>query len=574
MSALTPDSKFGKVQSPRDIQQPKSSVLDNLGIGIKQGFEETTLAYAKDYNLLVRARNGKDDTIAFDEWNESNPYYREDISWSEDLTWDIARNIQDELAIQEQANAITERATGLGKVARFGGMFVGAALDPINFIPFTFGAGKAVSWLGRASRIGAANAIIEGTTITPLALAAQEARGIEFGLDDVALNLGFAFGAGFGLSSVVDGARGAFRAARSQQIKVDKEVLDEVNKIKSPLDEGTQSTDIDLVGAKTILGANRRTGTAEATDTNLLKNTNISNLTETPIIVRTDGFVSKNIKDRGAKLYKEDNFLVVEGSRFDIVKIVPTLQTRIDKNVFPQVLFKFTDTLDDEVIAFERLAQRTKLLEKQTGRTAKLDDTQVERTRVKIEEESFDIELDDTGKVKSVFNVKNGKRTTKLPKKEAQQTIRTLSETVELKKKQLNTELQDSSVRNIDKQLIANRGGRQSSDDLLKTKEAYRTKDIISAADESRGSLYNKTAKQVDDMIVAVMSQPVFKKRQLDDLGITYKKDTGELIIRNPKEAAKDSLGRILVDLKNKQQALKKERQAIEELHLCLPIGS
>ena len=100
MSALTPDSKFGKVQSPSDIQQPKSSVLDNLGIGIKQGFEETTLAYAKDYNLLVRARNGKDDTIAFDEWNESNPYYREDISWSEDLTWDIARNIQDELAIQ------------------------------------------------------------------------------------------------------------------------------------------------------------------------------------------------------------------------------------------------------------------------------------------------------------------------------------------------------------------------------------------------------------------------------------------------------------------------------------------
>ena len=75
-------------------------------------------------------------------------------------------------------------------------------------------------------------------------------------------------------------------------------------------------------------------------------------------------------------------------------------------------------------------------------------------------------------------------------------------------------------------------------------------------------------------MIVAVMSQPVFKKRMLDKLGITYKRDTGELIIRNPNEAAKDSLGRILVDLKNKQQALKKEKQAIEELHLCLPVGS
>jgi len=75
-------------------------------------------------------------------------------------------------------------------------------------------------------------------------------------------------------------------------------------------------------------------------------------------------------------------------------------------------------------------------------------------------------------------------------------------------------------------------------------------------------------------MIVAVMSQPVFKKRMLDELGITYKKDTGELIIKNPNEAAKDPIGRILVDLKNKQQQLKKEQKALEELHTCLPIGS
>ena len=107
---------------------------------------------------------------------------------------------------------------------------------------------------------------------------AKDARGIEFGASDVALNLGFAFGAGFGLSTIADGARGAFRIARSAQFKTDKDVLTEVEKIKSPLDEGTVSTDVDLVGAKTILGANRRTGTAEATDTNLLKNTNLSNI--------------------------------------------------------------------------------------------------------------------------------------------------------------------------------------------------------------------------------------------------------------------------------------------------------
>ena len=145
MTALTPSSKFGRIQQPTDLQIPKSSVLENLGIGAKQGFEETTIAYAKDYNLLQRARSGEDDIIPFDEWNESNPYYREDISWSEDLSWNIARNIQDEFSLQEEALAITERATGLGKVARFGGMFAGAALDPINFIPFTFWRSKIVS---------------------------------------------------------------------------------------------------------------------------------------------------------------------------------------------------------------------------------------------------------------------------------------------------------------------------------------------------------------------------------------------------------------------------------------------
>ena len=155
---------------------------------------------------------------------------------------------------------------------------------------------------------------------------------------------------------------------------------------------------------------------------------------------------------------------------------------------------------------------------------------------------SFDIELDNkTGRVKSVFNVKNGRRTTKLPKKEATQKVKTLSETVELRKNVLNRELQESSVRKIDEQLISNRGGRLANDELLKTKEAYRNKDVISAADESRGSLYNTTAKDTDKMIAAVLSQPVFKKRQLDDLGIIYKKDTGELIIKDTARANKDS---------------------------------
>jgi len=571
---LSPSSTFGKVQSPNDIQIPHSSVLDNLGVGVKEGLQETTIAYAKDINLLMRAKNGQDDTIAFEEWNESNPYYREDISWSEDLTWNIARNIQDEFAIQEEANAITERATGLGKVARYGGMFVGAALDPVNFVPFTFGAGKSLSWLGRASRIGAANTVIEATTITPLALAAQQARGRELEASDVALNLGFAFAAGAGLSALADGVKGAFRLARAAQIKTDPNVVKQMDELKSPLDDTQVTTDVDLTTVKTLLGTKRIKGTADAADTNLLKNYNVDNIS-TPIVVRTDGTFSTNVSDRGIKIYKENNLLVVEGSRYDVVKIIPTLQSRISKEIFPQVEFKFTDTLNDEIIAYERIEQRTKQLEQETGRKAELSKTEVERTRVKIEEESFDIEIDQTtGRVKEVYNVKNGKRTTKLEKKEAEQKIKTLSEIAETKKKDFNAESQERAVNKIDQQLIDNRGGRQSTEDLLKTKNAYRDKDIVTAADESRGTLYNTTAKDVNKMIVAVLSQPVFKKRHLDDLGIKFNKTTGELTITDRSKANKDPLGRILVELKEKQEVLLKERQAVEELHTCLPIGS
>jgi|TARA_R110000868_G_scaffold234986_1_gene488708 hypothetical protein len=568
---LSPVSSFGKVLEKSDIQVPKSGVLENLGAGARQGFEETTIAYLQDANLLLRAKNGVDDAIPVEEWNDTNPYYREDIKWSEDLTWNVARNIQDELAIQETANALYERATTGGKVARYAGMFGGAVLDPINIVPFTFGAAKAATWLERAARIGAANTIIEATTITPLGIAVEKARGIETTASDVLTNLGFAFGAGAGLSVLADGAVGAFRAARSMRTVTDKKIVEDMDTLKSPLDDEKVTSEINLVATKAIIGTKKINGTVDSTDSNLLKNYNINNVDQ-PINVKTDGTISTGNTDNGVKIFKEDKFLVVEGTSKDIVKILPTLQTRISSDKFPQIEIRFTDTLNDEIIAVERIADRVKALEQQTGVKAELDTTIVERTRVEIEDQTFDIELDNTtDKVKEIYLVKNSRRVRKLNKEEKAQAIETLSQTVELRKNTLNTELQDRSPQKIDRQIVDNRGGRQESDELLSSKEAYRTKDIITAADEGRGAVYNQTSKDIDTMITAVLSQPVFKKRHLDDLGITWNKNTGELVIRNTDEAVKDPIGRILVELKNKQQQLKKEQQALEELHICLP---
>ena len=568
---LSPVSSFGKVLEKSDIQVPKSGVLENLGAGARQGFEETTIAYLQDANLLLRAKNGVDDAIPVEEWNDTNPYYREDIKWSEDLTWNVARNIQDELAIQETANALYERATTGGKVARYAGMFGGAVLDPINIVPFTFGAAKAATWLERAARIGAANTIIEATTITPLGIAVEKARGIETTASDVLTNLGFAFGAGAGLSVLADGAVGAFRAARSMRTVTDKKIIEDMDTLKSPLDDEKVTSEINLVATKAIIGTKKINGTVDSTDSNLLKNYNINNVDQ-PINVKTDGTISTGNTDNGVKIFKEDKFLVVEGTSKDIVKILPTLQTRISSDKFPQIEIRFTDTLNDEIIAVERIADRVKALEQQTGVKAELDTTIVERTRVEIEDQTFDIELDNTtDKVKEIYLVKNSRRVRKLNKEEKAQAIETLSQTVELRKNTLNTELQDRSPQKIDRQIVDNRGGRQESDELLSSKEAYRTKDIITAADEGRGAVYNQTSKDIDTMITAVLSQPVFKKRHLDDLGITWNKNTGELVIRNTDEAVKDPIGRILVELKNKQQQLKKEQQALEELHICLP---
>tara|TARA_R110000822_G_scaffold257949_1_gene383418 strand:+ start:3 stop:1040 length:1038 start_codon:yes stop_codon:yes gene_type:complete len=341
--------------------------------------------------------------------------------------------------------------------------------------------------------------------------------------------------------------------------------------LKSPLDDEKVTSEINLVATKAIIGTKKINGTVDSTDSNLLKNYNINNVDQ-PINVKTDGTISTGNTDNGVKIFKEDKFLVVEGTSKDIVKILPTLQTRISSDKFPQIEIRFTDTLNDEIIAVERIADRVKALEQQTGVKAELDTTIVERTRVEIEDQTFDIELDNTtDKVKEIYLVKNSRRVRKLNKEEKAQAIETLSQTVELRKNTLNTELQDRSPQKIDRQIVDNRGGRQESDELLSSKEAYRTKDIITAADEGRGAVYNQTSKDIDTMITAVLSQPVFKKRHLDDLGITWNKNTGELVIRNTDEAVKDPIGRILVELKNKQQQLKKEQQALEELHICLP---
>ena len=49
---LSPTTTFSKVKTPNDIQIPNSSVFENLGVGTRQGLQETTLAYAKEINLL------------------------------------------------------------------------------------------------------------------------------------------------------------------------------------------------------------------------------------------------------------------------------------------------------------------------------------------------------------------------------------------------------------------------------------------------------------------------------------------------------------------------------------------
>ncbi len=399
----------------------------------------------------------------------------------------------------------------------------------------------------------------------------EKARGIETDALDVMRNLGFAFGAGAGLSVLADGAKGAFRAARSMITPVEKKVIDDIDNLKSPLDDETVTTEINLVATKAIVGTKKVNGTVDSTDKNLLQNYNINNINET-VTVKTDGTITTGT-DKGVKVYKDEKFLVVEGNSNDVVKILPTLQTRIDSNQFPQIEIRFTDTLNDEIIAIERITDRVKALETQTGIAAKLDETVVQRTRVEIEDQTFDIEVDNTtDKVKEIYLVKNDRRVKKLNKVEREQAIETLRETVELRKNTLNAELQDRSPKNIDRQIVDNRGGRQESDELLKSKEAYRNKDIITAADEGRGTVYNQTSKDIDTMISAVLSQPIFKKRHLDDLGITWNKNTGELIIRNTDEAVKDPIGRILVELKNKQQQLKKEQKALEDLHVCLPL--
>ena len=105
--------------------------------GIKSGFDETTLGFAKDLKLKHPSRLGIH-PITQNDWNEQHPQWDEDIEWYDGLTVDIARNVREYRAEQEQKAQLLNRTDGFGKALNFGGTFLGAMVDPINIIPNWF----------------------------------------------------------------------------------------------------------------------------------------------------------------------------------------------------------------------------------------------------------------------------------------------------------------------------------------------------------------------------------------------------------------------------------------------------
>ena len=180
-------------QSGQNMYVPKAGFFnaDNWSAGASKGWEFNSFSLLKDLGMKYGTRN-PDDVINKDEWNESHPYYYEDIEWQDDLTIDIARNIWKTRTEAQNYQDLVERTTTGGKVARGLSLFGAAAFDPVNLVAAPAAMYAKAGLLGRVAMAGGVNALVE-TGLTGVYWGTQDVRdpgGLT--VNDAAINIGAA----------------------------------------------------------------------------------------------------------------------------------------------------------------------------------------------------------------------------------------------------------------------------------------------------------------------------------------------------------------------------------------------
>ncbi|MGI9492284.1 MAG: hypothetical protein ACR2QF_07805 [Geminicoccaceae bacterium] len=244
------------VQSPLSIaRRPELRVTplgEEMGARVREGFEQSFIGQAIEDATLPAAplvpRSGTEleselprrTGFMTEESYRASSFFREGVEWDERMTPERAEALAEIVDQRDYRQSLFERSPGgVGRAALgFGAALVGAAPDPVNYIPF-FGPAARVAAVGRLGQIGgrvavgSAEGALGAALVSPYVMQNINRKGGDIGAGDVAMDivlsavLGGAFGAGAGAISKMQAAR-ALRTdgAKRETIALSKAVED------------------------------------------------------------------------------------------------------------------------------------------------------------------------------------------------------------------------------------------------------------------------------------------------------------------------------------------------------------
>lgn len=391
----------------QNMYVPKAGFWEQAGAGFGEGLDFTSIALLSDLGLKARRSMNPLDAIEESDWNESHPYWQEDIEWEQDLTLEVARNIYFERNESANYEKLIERGGGGGMFTRGMGLFAGAMLDPINLVAAPASAYVKAGLLGKMAMAGAANFVAEGALQT-VAYSTQRERGEELGVGDAALNLGFAaaLGAAFPVGGNVIGR--LFKMTRA-------------GRMKGSTPQDNPSIARDSYSRDVEANAKFQSGQSGQSTITRIDNTDFNTIDS--VNVTTTGRVA----DEGTVQVtnNKDGSVVITGSNADIVKILPALSTRLDN--YDNIVIKSKEGVEVSTTAADIQTAQQTIQELVPEVKAELDlDPMITSRPVELEGKKYEIEVDENGDVTGVvYNVrKNGKRGAKKKPQEAENIIK------------------------------------------------------------------------------------------------------------------------------------------------------
>ncbi len=487
----------------QNMYVPKAGFFDsdNWSAGFGEGQKYTSYSLLSDLGMKLNTVDPAD-TIDVDDWNETHPYWQDDVTWDQSLTLDVARNIFFTRKESENYFNLQQRSTTGGMVARGISIFGAAAFDPINLVAAPAavyakaGIGAKMLWAAGA------NMLVEGS-LMGVAYGTQDVRGQELTTSDIAWNLAAAAGIGAAFPVAGAGLRRLFTAKKVTDI---------------PGDTSTSKVDYTPQQKQKI---NSQSGHTKQVKFNTVDNIDFSTIDSVKINAK-----GRLIDDgEGVTVARtEDNIISITGKAEDVVKVLPSLTARLGG--FENISLKIDGRQTQVFKNAEEVSKAIKQIEKDTGVKAKLDKPDTILNEVKFKDKGYQIEFDQDGNLTGrVFETTPAGKVRKkpMPENKAQEIIRANQEQIKARRTAINKQV-GSPDTNTNSNV-----GYETVDAKLNYKKNYSTQSQVDASVSGQRKGFIDNHGNTETSFVALINSEVIKARDWFSAGY-FINEAGERI--------------------------------------------